>query len=104
MESSYNKYLSLFGAEEETQPLLKTYRDRMELFPNFYSTFPNSFHARFSVWSGLYPTKEYVSYSNPRIASQSLFEILHDHGYGTSVFDSCYRDYVRLEDYLNPRK
>src|SRR5205823_5930906 len=36
MESSFNKHLSLFGGSEETQPLLSKYRDRMELFPNFF--------------------------------------------------------------------
>ncbi len=104
MESSYNRYLSLFGARDETQPLFKKYRDRMELFPNFYSVFPNSFHGRFAVFSGIYPSKEYVSYINPRIECPSLFEILHDRGWQTSVFDSCYGDYVRLNDYLRWRK
>jgi glucan phosphoethanolaminetransferase (alkaline phosphatase superfamily) len=58
LESSYNRYLSLFGAADETQPLLKKYKDRMELFPNFYSNFPNSLQARFSVLSGLYATRD----------------------------------------------
>lgn len=39
LESSYNKHLSLFGSSEETQPLLSKYKDRMELFPNFFSNF-----------------------------------------------------------------
>jgi len=104
MESSYNKHLSLFGSKDETQPLLKQYRDRMELFPNFISNFPNSFHARFQVFNSLLAIKPYVSYINPRIEAPSIFEILHDHGYNTSFFYSSARDYTRMADYLSQRK
>ena len=104
MESSYNRYLSLFGAKDETQPGLAAFRDRMELFPNIFSTFPNSLHARFSIYSGLYPTVEYPSYLNPRIPSPSLFELLHDAGYTTELYYSSTRHYTRMNDYLGHRK
>jgi len=38
-ESTYNKYLSLFGGGADTQPLLSQYKDRMELFPSFFFQF-----------------------------------------------------------------
>jgi arylsulfatase A-like enzyme len=104
LESTYNKYLSLFGSEDETEPLLKKYKERMELFPNFYSTFPNSFHARFTVLSGLYPIREPVSVVNPRIDSKSLIELLHDEGYSTSIYQSDPREYLRFADYLANRE
>lgn len=104
MESSYNRYLSLFGAADETQPRLKQYRDRMELFPNFYANFVNSLNARFTVVSGLYPCLPYVTYVTSRIEAPSLFDIFHDRGYRVSLFDSCYRDYQRWNDYLIHRK
>lgn len=104
LESSHNRYLSLFGAEEETQPLLARYRERMELFPDFYANFPNSFHARFAILTGLMPPKEYVSYLHPRIAAPTLFEILHPHGYTTALYDSCARDYVRWNDFIGHRQ
>ncbi|MCF7668722.1 MAG: sulfatase-like hydrolase/transferase [Verrucomicrobia bacterium] len=103
LESFYNKYLSMFGYEDETQPLLKNYADRMELFPNFFSNFPNSFHARFSVLNGLYSIKDYVSQINPDIECTSLFEILDDHNYSNFVFYSSYKDYTGLWDYLKNR-
>src|SRR5262249_37407934 len=59
MESSYNKYLSLFGGDYETQPLLSKYKDRMELFPNFFSVFASSIHARFATFTSLYPVRDY---------------------------------------------
>ena len=104
LESSCNRYLSLFGAADETQPRLKKYRDRMELFPNFYCNFVNSLNARCTVVSGLYPCRPYVTYVNPRLAAPSLFELFHDQGYVVSLFDSCYRDYQRWNDYLAWRK
>lgn len=104
MESSYNRYLSLFGAPDETQPQLKRYRDRMELFPNFYANFMNSLNARCTIVSGVYPCRPYLTYVNPRLPSPSIFEILHDRGYIVSLFDSCYRDYQRWNDYVVQRK
>jgi arylsulfatase A-like enzyme len=105
MESSYNRYLSLFGAEDETQPRLKKYRERMELFPNFYSSFACSLNARFAIFNGLYPpNKTCLSYLCPRVPARSLFEVLHDAGYETSLFYSSHRDYERFNDYVGWRE
>jgi phosphoglycerol transferase MdoB-like AlkP superfamily enzyme len=76
----------------------------MVLFPNFFSNFPNSFHARFSILSGLLSPKEYVSYLNPRIGIPTLFEVLHGEGYVNAMYDSCSRHYVREMDFLAGRK
>jgi arylsulfatase A-like enzyme len=105
MESSYSRYLSLFGAADETQPLLKRYRDRMEVFPNFYSNFAGSLNARFAIFNGLYPlNKTCLSYLSPRIPAPSLFEVLHERGYDVSLFYSSHRDYERFNDYVGWRK
>jgi glucan phosphoethanolaminetransferase (alkaline phosphatase superfamily) len=104
MESSCNRYLSLFGAGDETQPRLKKYLDRMELFPNFYANFVNSLNARFSVVSGLYPCRPYVTAVTPRVPAPSLFELFHERGCVVSLFDSCHRDYQRWGDYLSGRR
>ena len=104
MESSYNKYLSHFGFEQETQPFTKKYLDRMELFTNFYSNYPNSFHARFSSTSGLYAIKEYISQVNPRIKCRTIFDVLKKHNYQTSLFYSSFRNYTNLWDFLKSRR
>lgn len=104
MESSYNKHLSLFGSTDETEPFLSKFRDRMELFPNIFSVFPSSLHARFSIYNGLYPTVEFPSYLNPHIRCPSIFEILHDAGYTTELYYSSTRNYTRMNDYLSGRK
>jgi len=103
MESSYNKYLSLFGATDETQPLLKKYKKQMEIFTNFYSTFPNSNHARFSIYSGLYSTEQYVSYLNPQIPEKTLPEILAQYNYENTIFYSSAKEYTRFYDYIGHR-
>ena len=103
MESTHTRYLSLFGAADETQPLLKKYRDRMELFPDFWSNFPNSFHARFATLNGLLAPKDYVTHVAPRLPAPNLHEVLYARGWTNSAFDSCSRDYVRWNDYLSHR-
>jgi arylsulfatase A-like enzyme len=103
MESSYNKHLSLFGSSEETQPELTRYKDRMELFPNFFSAFTSSIHARFATFTSLYPVLDFHAFTQERVPVKSLFEVLHDHGYACSMFYSSYFDYTGFRDFLKNR-
>jgi len=103
MESSYNKHLSLFGSNEETQPELTRYKDRMELFPNFFSAFTSSIHARFATFTSLYPVLDFHAFTQERVPVKSLFEVLHDHGYSCSMFYSSYFDYTGFRDFLKNR-
>jgi len=102
-ESTYNKHLSLFGSKEDTQPLLAQYKDRMELFPNFFSVFAGSINARFGTFTGLYPVQDYHAFTAERVPVKSIFEILHDHGYACSMFYSSYFDYTDFRDLLRNR-
>jgi arylsulfatase A-like enzyme len=102
-ESSYNKYLSLFDGTNNTEPLLSQYRERMELFPNFFSSFAGSINARFATFTGLYPVGDFRRFTQQRIPVKSLFEIFHDLGYNCSFFDSCYFDYDDERDFLKDR-
>lgn len=104
LESMHSRHLSLFGGEDNTQPLLSAYAERMHLFPNFYSVFPNSNHARFAVLGGLYPPRQYITHLNPRIPCPSLSEILHDAGWTTAMFYASTRHYTRQWDYWQHRK
>lgn len=103
MESSYNQHLSLFGSAEETQPLLSKYKDRMELFPNFFSNFAGSMNARFAAFTSLYPARECRRFTLERVKVKSLFEVLHDHGYTCSLFYSSFLDYTGFRDFLRGR-
>src|SRR5262249_2686934 len=103
MESSYNKYLSLFGGDYETQPLLSKYKDRMEIFPNFFSVFASSIHARFATFTSLYPVRDYNAFTLHRVNVRSLFEALHDNGYNCSLFYSSFFDYTGFGDFLKDR-
>jgi phosphoglycerol transferase MdoB-like AlkP superfamily enzyme len=102
-ESSYNKYLSLFNGRENTQPLLSKYQDRMELFPNFFCNFAGSINARFATLAGLYPTRDYKTFTLHRVEVKSLFEILHENDYLGSVFYSSFIDYTGFRDFLQGR-
>lgn len=104
LESMHTRYLSWFGAADPTQPLLERYRERCELFPNFYANRPDSLPARFTILSGFYfPSRFDIMYAHMRIAAPSLFEALHAQGYGVSLYDSSHRAYNRWNDYVGHR-
>lgn len=102
-ESAINKHSSLFGGAEETQPLLAKYRDRMEIFPNFFSSFQGSIHARFATFTGLYPISDYNIFTLNPVPVKSLFEVMHEHGYACSMFYSSYADYTGFRSFLRNR-
>ena len=102
-ESSYNKFLPLFDGTNDTEPLLSQYKDRMELFPNFFSNFAGSIWARFATLTGLYPVEDFRKFTRQHVPVKSLFEILHDYNYSCQLFDSCYLDYTDFRDFLNGR-
>jgi glucan phosphoethanolaminetransferase (alkaline phosphatase superfamily) len=102
-ESTYNQHLSLFGSKEDTQPLLSRYKDRMEIFPNFFSVFAGSMNARFATFTGLYPVGDYHAFTAERVPVKSIFEALHDHGYTCSMFYSSFFDYTDFRDFLRKR-
>jgi hypothetical protein len=103
MESTYNKHLSLFGGSEETQPLLSKYRDRMEIYPNFFSSFASSIHARFATFTSLYPVRDYNVFTLERVPVKSMFEVLHENGYACSLFYSSFLDYTGFRNFLAGR-
>lgn len=102
-ESSYNKYLSLFDGQEETQPSLSKYRNRMELFPNFFSNFADSINSRFAAFTGLYPVQDYKAFTLRHVPVKSIFEVLKDNGYTCSLFYSSFFDYTGFGDFLRGR-
>src|SRR5262249_168240 len=103
MESTYNKHLSLFGGSEETQPLLSKYRERMELYPNFFSSFASSIHARFASFPSLYPVLDDNAFTLERVPVKSIFEVLNENGYSCSLFYSSFLDYTGFRNFLEGR-
>jgi|GEM_PF-1044614 len=103
-ESSYNQHLSLFSGTNETQPLLAKYKDRMEIFPNVFSSFAGSIHARFATFTGLYPVSDFSRFTLNRVPVKSVFEVLGEHGYECSMFYSSYFDYTGFRSFLNNRQ
>ena len=102
-ESTYNQFLSLFNGTNDTEPLLSKYKDRLELFPNFYSSFAASINARFATFTGLYPVGDFNAFTTRHVPVKSLFEVLHDNGYSNSLFYSSYFDYTGFRDFLRGR-
>jgi hypothetical protein len=104
MESTYNKHLSLFNGQEETQPLLSHYKDRMEVFPNYFCNYAGSIQARFAAFTGLYPVRDFNEFTLRRVNVESIFEALSGHGYACSIFYSSFFDYTGFGDFLRERR
>ena len=75
----------------------------MELFPNFFSAFAGSIHARFATFTSLYPVADFHSFTQEHVPVKSFFEVLHDRGYSCSMFYSSYFDYTGFRDFLKNR-
>jgi arylsulfatase A-like enzyme len=103
LESTFNKHLSLFGSPDNTQPLLSAYTNRMEIFPNFYTCFAGSIHARLATFTSLYPVSDFNEFTLRRVPVKSLWEAMADEGYNCSMFYSCYYDYTNFRDFLRNR-
>ncbi|MBQ2591645.1 MAG: sulfatase-like hydrolase/transferase [Candidatus Riflebacteria bacterium] len=53
LESVHWRYLDMFCQDKQTWPEMSKYKERMEIFPNFYSCFPESTTGDVTVVSGL---------------------------------------------------
>ena len=102
-ESTYNRFLSLFDGTNNTEPSLSKYKDRMELFPNFWSSFAGSINARFATFTSLYPVGDFNAFTTHHVPVKSLFEVLHENGYSNSLFYSSFFDYTGFRDFLHDR-
>ena len=65
LESVHWKYFDMFSNELRTCPNLSKYQNRMEIFPFFFSNYPESSSADFTVVSGLQsPSHIYIENKN----------------------------------------
>ncbi|MEW6711275.1 MAG: LTA synthase family protein, partial [Candidatus Riflebacteria bacterium] len=88
LESTGNQYLSLFGAKDSTMPLLEKHKDRIETFPCYFSTFPESANADFSIFTSLMTSTLHILRHKPWYRGNTLIEVLKAAGYDCSLFFS----------------
>lgn len=103
LESTASQYVSLFGHNEKTWPRLEKYRDRTEIFPFFFSCFPESSNADFCVMSGLYPPDFLLLRQNPAIPVRLLADHLKTAGYDCSMFFSGFLGDTGLSPFYRAR-
>lgn len=103
LESTSSQYVSLFGHHEKTWPQLEKYRERMEIFPFFFSCFPESSNADFCVMSGLYPPDFLLLRQNPAIPVRLLADHLKSAGYDCSMFFSGFLGDTGLSGFYRAR-
>ncbi len=103
LESTANQYVSLFGHHEKTWPRLEKYRNRMEIFPFFFSCFPESSNADFCVMSGLYPPDYLLLRQNPVVPVQLLADHLKNAGFDCSMFFSGFLGDTGLSAFYRSR-
>ena len=103
LESTSTRYLSLFGHNELTWPGLESYKDRLEIFPHFFSCFPESSNADFATTSGLYPPDAILLRQLPEFNSDILVDRLKAVGYDCSMYFAGFIGDTNLSSYYLPR-
>jgi membrane-anchored protein YejM (alkaline phosphatase superfamily) len=103
LESTTNRYVSLFGHHEQTWPELEKYKDRMEIFPFFFSCFPESSNADFALMSGLYPPDFLLLRQRPEIPAKLLVDHFKEAGYDCSLLFSGFLGDTGLSSFYKPR-
>lgn len=88
LESVHWRYLDLFSNSTNTWPRMSKYTNRMELFPYFFSCFPESTTADISVVSGLQPYSQSYVTSKETIPCPTIVDELKKANYETYLFSS----------------
>ena len=88
LESVHWRYLNIFGKNQVTWPLMSRFKDRMEIFPFIYSSFPDSTSCDFAVLTGLIPYDHLYLHRNPNIRHKTIVHELKKYNYNTSLFSS----------------
>ena len=103
LESTGTQYLSLFGAKDMTMPNLESIKDRIEIFPFYFSTFPESANAEFSIYSGLMASTFHVFRHKPNHVGKTLIEALKSVGYDCSLYFCIYAGNTGILSFFLPR-
>ncbi len=113
LESTSNRYVSLFGHKDRTWPQLEGFKNRMEIFPFFFSCFPETSNADFTIMSGMYPPNFLLLRQKPDIPIKLLVDHCKAAGYDCSMYLSGFigdtgksafyrsRGFDRMYDALN---
>lgn len=103
LESTGTRYLQLFGNEDATTPKLESLKDRIEIFPFYFSSFAESSNAEFSIFSGIMPSTFHVFRSKPVFICNTLIEVLKASGFDCSLFFSIYTGNTGIGNFYRPR-
>lgn len=103
LESTGIRYLSLFGAKDMTMPNLETIKDRIEIFPFYFSSFQESANAEFSLFSGIMPSDFHIFRKKPKFSGNTMIEVLKAAGYDCSLFFSIYTGNTGILSFFAPR-
>lgn len=88
LESVHWRYLNIFGKEPKTWPLMSKLKDRMEIFPLFFSCFPESTSGDYALATSLVPYDYLFLHKNPNKIHKSSIQDLIKYNYDTYMFSS----------------
>lgn len=89
LESVHWRYLDIFCEEnEKTWPEMSKFKDRMEVFPYFFSVFPESTTADVAVVTGLQPYASEYILNKSCLTSPSIVNEIKKADYETYLFTS----------------
>ena len=88
LESVHWRYVNIFGKEPRTWPLMSKLKNRLEIFPFIYSSFPESTRGDYALITGLLPYDHLFLHRNPDLIHKSLVNELKNYNYNTYLFSS----------------
>ena len=88
LESVHWRYLDMFCEEQKTWPNMSKYKDRMEIFPYFFSCFPESTLGDIAMVSGLQIYSPNFIFKKDTLFCPTLVNDLKKHNYSTYLFSS----------------
>lgn len=87
LESVHWRYLNMFN-DPVTWPEMSKYKNRMTIFPNFYSNFPESSNGDFSCVTGLYTANEMYLQKINAYTQPTMVEELKNNDYYCAYISS----------------
>jgi phosphoglycerol transferase MdoB-like AlkP superfamily enzyme len=102
MESTPAALVQPYDSVYQVTPNINKWSKHARIYSNIYAHLPNTINSMFSMVSGMYPLVSYKSVVKeyPHFSSPSLFRILENHGWNTSVFFSSDLAYSNIDGYL----
>lgn len=88
LESVHWQYVTIFGKDPKTWPLMSKFKDRMEIFPFMFSCYPESICGDYAMNSSIVPYNNLYFSNKTDVMHKTIVNELKNNGYETLLFAS----------------